>query len=342
VYERSFFLSALMALVCGLGCTGKASKIYVTLHGDDAITVLDGTTHAVVDTINVGKGPAVLAETPDHSKLYSANWVDNTVSAVTVKTRAVKSLPMTSRPFVIVSSPDGKHVYVGLGTTVVVIETTNDTIEKNITQPSIPMSIIVSPDSATLYVAYPNNTMVALSAATGEVIKPAIPVGQFPAWITMSPDGTKVYALNFLGGSVSVVDTASWQVTSTLIMGPQAFPIIGNPTPDGVTLGITNVQASNALLLDGTTHAVEHTIDLGGQMPVGIGFSPDGSRGYITDFGSATVGVNHVELLLAGIGGAPFPFDLPGRVTVFDPTTGAKIANVSVGAAPTSVVVIPQ
>ena len=76
-------------------------------------------------------------------------------------------------------------------------------------------------------------------------------------------------------------------------------------------------------------------------MRVGVNFSPDGARGYITDFGDGSIGINQVLMLLAGIGGAPFPFDLPGRVTVFNPTTGATIDTVTVGAAATSVVVIP-
>ncbi len=340
--KRTFIVSALLALVSGIGCTGKSSKVYVTLHGDDAITVLDGTTHAVTETIQVGQGPAILVETPNHEKLYSANWVDNSVSAVTVATSAVTTIAMEARPFVIANSPDGRHVYAGLyGTKIAVIDTATDSVEKTLPQRSIPMSIIVSPDSSTLYVAYPDNMLAAVSAATGEIQKPPIAVGNFPAWISISPDGSKVYTLNFLGGTVDVVDTASWQVTTTLNMGAGAFPIISASTPDGATLGVTNVQAGNTHLIDAATHSIEHTIDLGGRMPVGVSFSPDGARGYITDFGDASIGVNQVQMLLAGIGGAPFPFDLPGRVTIFNPTSGATIDTVEVGAAPTSVVVIP-
>ncbi|HEY6557798.1 MAG TPA: hypothetical protein VI072_11010 [Polyangiaceae bacterium] len=342
--KRTFFVNALLALVSGIGCTGKSTKVYVSLHGDDAITVLDGTTHAVVDTISVGQGPAILVETPDHKKLYSANWVSNTVSAVTLATRAVTSIqmPNAARPFVIAQSPDGRSIYAGLyAPTIAVIDTATDTVARTIAQPSIPMSIRVSPDSSTLYVAYPDNTLAAISAATGVVQKAPISVGSFPAWITMSRDGSKVYPLNFLGGSVDVVDTASWQVTTTMNMGAGAFPIIGEPTPDDTTLAVTNVQAGNTHLIDTATNTIEHTIDLGGRMPVGVNFSPDGARGYITDFGDASIGINQVQMLLAGIGGAPFPFELPGRLTVFNPTTGATIDTVTVGAAATSVVVIP-
>jgi YVTN family beta-propeller protein len=157
----------------------------------------------------------------------------------------------------------------------------------------------------------------------------------------MSPDGSKVYTLNFIGASVSVVDTASWQVTATISTGPGSMPIIGNTTPDGSLLGVTDIGTADVSLIDTSTNQVARTLKLEGR-PIGIQFSPTGNRGYVVDFGNDSMSYEPAKVILAGLQGAPFPFDIPGRLTVFDPATGATLDTTTLGSAPSSVVVIPN
>jgi YVTN family beta-propeller protein len=314
------------------------ARIYVTVARDNEIAVLDYDTHEVVDHIEVGRGPAILLATPDKKKLYSANWSNFTVSAVTLANKKVKSLQMKGRPYVIAMSPDGKHVYAGLQTNeIVTISTKTDTVENTFATDVLPASIIVSPDGETLYVATLNSNIRAISASTGETLHAQIRTGASPAWITIGKDGSRVYTLNFLSDDVSVVDTEKFEVVDTVSTGAGSSGIIGNVTPDGSRLYITNHGTGELIAIDTATHELVQTIKLDGR-PVGVNFNADGSRVYTTDFGPKSLDAPvDSKYLLTG----SFSTTDPGQVRAFDTQTGEEIGEpVVLGPGPTSVVVI--
>ncbi|HEX7479219.1 MAG TPA: hypothetical protein VF331_15545 [Polyangiales bacterium] len=87
---------------------------------------------------------------------------------------------------------------------------------------------------------------------TGSVTHAAIAVGAVPAWVTISPDGSKVFTLNFLSDNVSVVDTASWQLLATVPTETGSQGIIGNVTPDNAKLYVTNLGRHELIAIDTT------------------------------------------------------------------------------------------
>jgi YVTN family beta-propeller protein len=325
----------------------------VSVYGDDEITVIDQATHEIVSHIKVGKGPAILLATPDNKKIYSANWSDNTLSAVDVATSAVKSIALDGRPWAIAMSPVGAKLYAGVGSNkLAVIDTTSDAIATTFdTSPNFPESVIVSHDGSQVYVdpgsmsalSLGSGTLESLSASDGSVVHAPITVGATPAWASISPDGTRVYTLNFLDGTISVVDTASWSVLATVSTGAGSQPIIGASTPNGV-LAVTDFGAANLKTIDFASNKVVHTLTLDGR-PVGVGgFNADGTLGYVCDFGHASLAVQEtVTLSLDFLDGnlSPFIANGPGNVTAFNPATGEKVGkSIAVGKGPTSVVVI--
>lgn len=336
------------------GPEGPPGKIYVSMYGDNAITVIDQATHAILSHIAVGKGPAIVLATPDNKKLYTANWSDNTLSAVDVATGAVKSIVLDGRAWAIAMSPVGNKLYAGVGSNkLAVIDTTTDAITSSFdTSPDFPQSVIVSPDGALVYAdpgstsnptaALSPGTIEALSTADGGVVQPPIPVGAAPAWASISPDGSRVYTLNFLAATVSVVDTAAWQVVATVGTGSGSQPIISASTPD--VLAVTNFGSANLITIDFHTNKVTHTLALDGR-PVGVGgFNATGTLGYVVDFGHASLAVQvSITSALSLMNGdlSSFVGNGPGHVTAFDPTTGKQIGKpITVGKGPTSVVVI--
>ena len=71
-----------------------------------------------------------------------------------------------------------------------------------------------------------------------------IPVGNFPGVVAVSPDGAHAYVVNCLGGTMSVIDTASNTVSGTL-------PVSSNPralalSPDGALAYVTNSEATTS------------------------------------------------------------------------------------------------
>jgi len=183
-------------------------------------------------------------------------------------------------------------------------------------------------------------SLLALSADTGDIVHQPVTVGLVPAWITMGPDGRKVYTLNFLSDDISVVDTASWKVEATIKTGVGSQAIIGNVTPDGAALYVTNFGSAELVAIDTKTNVISRTIKLTGK-PVGVNFSADGKRVYTTDFGTASIGQDPLiglNYLLTGVysGGGS------GQVRAFDVATGEAVGSTaSTGPGATSVVVKP-
>ena len=331
----------------GASASAETGRIFASVSGAGEVVVLDEQSHEQRATIPVGEGPAILVGTPERSKIYAANWGDNSVSVIDAEALSARSLSMPGRPYVIAVSPDGERLYAGCSVTneIVVIDTHSDEVLRKFPMSELPASIVVSSDNATLYVAMLGTipglqpgTLMAVSAETGEVQHPAIQVGSVPAWITMGHDGRKVYTLNFLSDDVSVVDTASWKVEATIKTGTGSQGIIGAVTPDGSALYVTNFGSAELIAIDTSTNQITRTIKLDGK-PVGVSFNADGSRVYITDFGTAslqqspTVGLQY---LLSGVytGGGT------GQVRVFDTSSGEAVGTTaSTGPGATSVLV---
>jgi YVTN family beta-propeller protein len=353
---RTLRAVALLTLAAASSCAEDTNereptgRIYATVSKPGEVVVLDDETHELVRTIKVGAGPAIILATPDRKKLYTANWADNSVSAIDVASGTARQIPLGGRPYVIAMAPDGKHLFAGLSTVneIAVIETDSDSVSESFACDALPASIIVSPDSRTLYVAklapgplpIGDGTLEALSATTGEVTKPKIGVGDTPAWITISKDGSKVYTLNYIGDDITVVDTDSWTVTGTIDTGAGSRGIVGNVTPDGTRLYVSNHGTFELIAIDTETQAIVQTIALDGK-PVGVSFSSDGSRVYVTDFGSESKTESAASGLVYLREGRYEP-SYAGRVSVFDVETGEPVGEpIVTGPGATSVVVIP-
>jgi YVTN family beta-propeller protein len=361
--DRRARLAALASVALLTGCSGAVASnkdagatsgtLYVSMYGDNEITVFDQATLTVTGHIAVGQGPAVLVATPDDKKLYTANWGDSTISAVDVATQAVTSIALDGRPWAIAMSPTGTTLYAGLASNkLVAIDTTADTIVDSIdTSPDFPESVVVSADGSQVYIdptstsslsAIGSGTLESIATIDGGIAEPSIAVGGTPAWLSISPDGTRAYTLNFLPGTMSVIDTASWKVVATVTTGSQ--PIISSSTPNNQLVVVTDFGASKLVTVDFTSNQVVSTLALGGR-PVGVGgYNADGTVGYVVDFGAMSQGTESLTQALSFLDGDLSGFDQgPGNLTTFNPQTGEVIGTpVVVGHGPTSLVVIPR
>lgn len=152
---------------------------------------------------------------------------------------------------------------------------------------------LASPDTTRVYVASDNTPgVVSVIDAYTDTIIASIPVGNFPYWLAITPDGSKLYCANQSSNSVSVIDTATNSVISTIpdISTPSAISI----SPDGSRAYVTNDASPGFVtIIDTATNAIINTVSVSDD-PSQMVITPDGSKVYIIN---ANFLVNSINVL---------------------------------------------
>ncbi|MFF3748738.1 IPT/TIG domain-containing protein [Streptomyces kronopolitis] len=151
--------------------------------------------------------------------------------------------------------------------------------------------------------------------ATSESLRvEEIPVGHAPIEAAITPDGRHVYVTNFGSSDVSLIDTNTRSVMTTINVdsGPWGVTV----APDGLRAYVACFGADSVAVIDTTTNQVTTSIP-GLSKPLSLTVSPDGSRLY-----TASQGGN--------------------RVDVISTAADTIIASVPVGTGPRNVVVTPD
>lgn len=200
----------------------------------------------------------------------------------------------------------------------------------------------------------------AAAATTAEVIA-TIPVGATPFGIDVTPDGSRVYVSNSTGGSVSVIDTASRSVVSTITSDVAATPVGVFIDASGTYAYVGNYGAGTVTRITvstGATASIDVSAAVGGVCLnlLNVALTPNGATLYVACQDQGRV----VSVPVAGGGGTvlmsmggSFPTDvalsadgstlvssLSGNDTAFI-LDGAGNASVAVTTGPYAVAVSP-
>ncbi len=144
------------------------------------------------------------------------------------------------------------------------------------------------------YAYVPNNSDQTVSVVntqySGTVVK-TIPVGEYPSGCAVAKDGMRVYISNGLSDSISVIDTGSNSVVSTIEVPGIHDHLALHPGGRWLyALAWRNDYADCAIVvLDTKTGQEVKEIDLGGIDVKSIVFHPDGSRLYAAVFDKVLV-----------------------------------------------------
>jgi YVTN family beta-propeller protein len=213
---------------------------------------------------------------------------------------------------------------------------------------------IFSPDGQEVWTSQMSSpgSVLVLDASTLET-KTTIPVGDAPAEVTFTPEGSHALVANTGSNSVSVIDVGSKTVVETIQVGDT--PVGAWPGSDGV-MYVDNEADKSLTAIDATTLDVVRTYDLG-FTPAMAAVSPGGDLwvtdtdgGRIVIYSAADGTVLGEIATAAGAHAMAFSDDgqtayvtnqLAASVSVIDVAGRSVVATISVGAKPNGIVFRP-
>jgi YVTN family beta-propeller protein len=107
----------------------------------------------------------------------------------------------------------------------------------------------------------------------------AVPVGQGPEGIDVSPDGEEIWTAHSRDGGVSIINVATKKVVQTLTPGTKRSNHV-KFTPDGRQVLLSDAEGDEILVYEAATRKEITRVKLAG--PDGFVIVPDGSRAYIS------------------------------------------------------------
>jgi YVTN family beta-propeller protein len=150
-------------------------------------------------------------------------------------------------------------------------------------------STIVYASNNRVYSVNPDDdTVTVVDAATANKIA-EIPVGRNPRTLTVGP-GTSVWVANQDSATISVIDTASNSVTSTISMPYASQPFGIALAPNGGAVYVTLHATGQLAKIDPTTRVIVGTPTGVGPDPRGVAISGDSQRILVTRFVSSDTG----------------------------------------------------
>src|SRR3569832_1012625 len=184
----------------------------------------------------------------------------------------VQVLKRASKSSTIALADDGAHVAMvnPEDGTLSVFQTSDNTQTTKNTTGTTPAGVVIAPDSKTAYVANRGDgTVVRVASIDGgtPAVDATAQVGSEPIGLALSPTGKQLFVAEYAESRVSVIDTATMMVTSSLAVDrPRALAVTNNgDTNDGdETLFVASVEASpeGPTRFDNNLFPVIHVADL--------------------------------------------------------------------------------
>jgi DNA-binding beta-propeller fold protein YncE len=269
--------------------------IWLPTFSDGSVQGIDPVSKQVVATIPGVADHPINAKINAEGTLLFVNSFGPTkwdVNVVDLKSRTVvKRIPTTGPAWATTAfSHDLRYLYVPTALSVVdVIDTTTLEVVRTLPiwfPPGGAVHMEVSKDNQSIYAMHLSGLLTKYDAITGAVLAPPLFLyGLGPGWGMLSDDGDTLYSVNAEAG-ITAVDTKGWYVKRSMFEGLFSQPLSATLSPDGSTLWVCNFSDRTLLVLDAHTFDLKQKLYPNGT-PVYVGFSNDGTKAYLSNFGAS-------------------------------------------------------
>jgi YVTN family beta-propeller protein len=295
---------------------------------------------AVIASVPIGRGPTLLALSPDGSVVYAASV--GTLIAIRTDTNTIAASasidPYTTG--IAVTRDGGRILLISVqSSSVAVLQASNlaQTSRIGLPQPGLYPGgysrLRVSANGRTAWLVNEDMYLAVVDLAAGTSSQ--LTLDMRPNDVGLSRDGQTVYVLGCKAycttGTIEVIDVASKNVTTTIDVGPGPYSFA--LSSDGQRGYSTNLGGPSLSIVDLAGRTVRATLPVGVQ-PSGLAVAPDGARVYVSSnrTGALTVASGDGHAVLATV-------QLPGMARDVVVSPDGRRAYVSTSA-PNAVVVL--
>ena len=283
---------------------------------EDYVIVIDMTDNKITDRLDLGYEPFDAIVSADGSRIYIC---DHGSGKITVLDSAAGSLidqiQMNDLPISIALDNGRKEAYVAAGGNISVIDLSSDRIINNISVDGSPGSLCTSPDGTRIYAVMFEGRVCIIDAAN-ETVDSYVNVGKYPRSIASSLDGRFLYVANSDSNNVSVIDTGSKRLVTSI--PTENCPVYLAICPGDGLLYVSNAESRSISIFD-TNNNLSGQISLDFE-PGKFAFTGDGSMMYAANYVLMPVFLDRVSPVY-GL----HVLDIRERKELYDiPTPGAR------------------
>jgi YVTN family beta-propeller protein len=225
----------------GVTVRQQDGRVYVANYTGNTVSVINPITNAVIATIPVALGPDGVAVNPTGTRVYVASRgydpnltcgaATDRVSVIdTSSNTVIATINVGMSPSAVVVDPTGTKLYVTNicgSNTLSVIDTSTNTITATVPMAPNPVysAITINPPGSRVYVLNTGGTDYGVNVidTTTNTVIAKTPVTAWPDGIDITPNGAYLYVANQLSNTVSVIDTTTNAITSTITTATGGF-----------------------------------------------------------------------------------------------------------------------
>jgi YVTN family beta-propeller protein len=219
----------------------------------DAIGVVDVAQRKLTGKIQAGSDPEEFSLSKDGTKLYVSNEDVKASSVINIATGKVEHIiPVGQEPEGVATAPDGKRFYVTCeaGGDVYAIDTAGYTAIGHFKVNVRPRSMDFLPGTSIGFIpSESTGELNVVDTAALKVVKViTLPTGSRPMSVKVALNGQKVYASNGRAGTVSVLDSHTYELLYTIKVGVRPWGMA--ISPDGKFLYTANGPSNDISVVD--------------------------------------------------------------------------------------------
>lgn len=285
------------ALFTQLAIAQHTGRVFVTNERSNTVSVINGKTHQIEATIEIGKRPRGIGISPDGSEVYVAISQENKIAVFDpVSLKILRKFNAGDDPEAFSVHPNG-NIYISNedSAKATVINPKNGKVITEISVGLEPEGVAISPDGKRVIITSESTNMLHIVAVPEHKIVSNILVGARPRAATFTHDGKFAYATAEIGGEVIKVNIATGKIEQRISLGDdKAKPKDILISKDGSKLYVAGGRLNQVMVLDADTLALIKGIPVGKRV-WGLAMTKDGKHIYSSNGVSSDVSIINTE-----------------------------------------------